>query len=68
MNTVRSKEVGSVQTRTGMNPRVDLLGATIPEQKRKKEKRFGYLGRKELIAEVREIFPNATVLPNEHNE
>jgi hypothetical protein len=43
---------------------VDLLGRLIREQKRKKEKRLGYLPKKELIAEVREIFPNATVLPN----
>jgi hypothetical protein len=43
---------------------VDLLGARIREQKKKKEKRLGYLPKKELIAEVRQIFPNATVLPN----
>lgn len=49
-----------------MNPQVDLLGAIIREQKRKKEKRLGYLGKKELIEEVRKIFPNAAVLPNEH--
>jgi hypothetical protein len=44
---------------------VDLLGVRIRERKRKKGKRLGYLGKKELIAEVRKIFPNATVLPNE---
>jgi hypothetical protein len=43
---------------------VDLLGVRIREQKRKKEKRLGYLAKKELMAEVRKIFPNATVLPN----
>jgi len=65
MSTVSSKEAGSVLTRTGMNPEVDLLGVRmIREQKRKKEKRLGYLPKKELIAEVRKIFPNATVLPN----
>jgi hypothetical protein len=64
MNTVRSRETGPVQTRTGMNPKVDLLGVRIREKKRKKEKRLGYLGKKELIAEVRKIFPNAKVLPN----
>jgi hypothetical protein len=47
-----------------MNPQVDLLGMRIGEKKRKKEKRLGYLQKKELIAEVRKIFPNATVLPN----
>jgi hypothetical protein len=47
-----------------MNPQVDLLGVRIGEQKRKKAKRLGYLSKKELIAEVRKIFPNATVLPN----
>jgi hypothetical protein len=31
-----------------MNPRVDLLGARIPEQKRKKEKRLGYLEKKRI--------------------
>jgi hypothetical protein len=36
----------------------------VREKKKKKEKRLGYLGKKELIAEVRKIFPNATVLPN----
>jgi len=50
------------RTRTGV---VDLLGVRIPERKRKKGNRLGYLGKKELIAEVRKIFPNATVLPNE---
>jgi hypothetical protein len=44
---------------------VDLLGARIGEEKRKKEKRLGYLSKKELIAEVRKIFLNATVLPND---
>jgi hypothetical protein len=59
MNTARSREAGPVQTRT------DLLGVRmIRKPKRKKEKRLGYLEKKELIAEVREIFPNATVLPN----
>lgn len=33
------------------------------EKKSKKEKRLGYLGKKELIEEVRKIFPNASVLP-----
>ena len=37
-------------------------------QKRKKRNGSGYLGKKELIAEVRKIFPNATVLPNEDNK
>jgi hypothetical protein len=41
-----------------------LLGVRIPEPKRKKEKRLGYLGKKELIEEVRKIFTTATVLPN----
>jgi hypothetical protein len=47
-----------------MNPQIDLLGMRTGEEKRKKEKRLGYLPKKELIAEVRKIFPNATVLPN----
>ena len=65
MNTVTSKETGSVLTRTGTRTGViDLLGERIRERKRKKEKRLGYLPKKELIAEVRKIFPNATVLPN----
>jgi hypothetical protein len=42
---------------------VDLLGVRIRKQKRKKEERLGYLSKKELIAEVHKIFPNATVLP-----
>jgi hypothetical protein len=49
-------------TRTGL---VDLLGARIPERKRKKEKRLGYLGKKELLEEVRKIFPDAKVLPQQ---
>jgi len=57
-----STSAGPVQTRTGP---VDLLGIRVREPKRKKEKRLGYLGKKELIAEVRKIFPNAKVLPNE---
>jgi len=61
MNT-GSKEAGSVLTRTGTRTRVvDLLGVKIRE---KKKKGLGYLPKKELIAEVRKIFPNATVLPN----
>jgi hypothetical protein len=65
MSTVSSKEAGSVLTRTGTRTgMVDLLGRMIREQKRKKEKRLGYLPKKELIAEVRKVFPNATVLPN----
>ena len=47
-----------------MNPQVDLLGMRTGEEQRKKEKRLGYLPKKELIAEVRKIFPNATVLPS----
>jgi hypothetical protein len=47
---------------------VDLFGVRIPEKKRKKEKRLGYLPKKELIEAVRKIFPNATVLPNEDLE
>jgi ABC-type branched-subunit amino acid transport system ATPase component len=47
-----------------MNPQVDLLGVRIGEKKRKKGKSLGCLSKKELIAEVRKIFPNATVLPN----
>jgi hypothetical protein len=43
---------------------VDLLGVRLREKKRKREKRLGYLGKKELIAEVRKVFPNASVLPN----
>ena len=54
-----------VPTRLGSRTAtVDLLGVKIREPKRKKEKRLGYLGKKELIAEVRKIFPNAKVLPN----
>jgi len=65
MNAVSSKEAGSVLTRTGTRTGVvDLLGVKIREQKRKKGKGLGYLPKKELIAEVRKIFPNATVLPN----
>ena len=40
---------------------------TDPQPKQKKEKRLGYLGKKELIAEVRKYFPNCRVLPNEDN-
>jgi hypothetical protein len=58
MNAVSSKEAGSVLTRTGM---VDLLGVKIRERKKRG---LGYLPKKELIAEVRKIFPNAAVLPN----
>jgi ABC-type branched-subunit amino acid transport system ATPase component len=47
-----------------MNLQVDLLGVRLPEKKKQREKRLGYLPMKELIAEVRKIFPNATVLPN----
>jgi hypothetical protein len=47
-----------------MNPQIDLLGMRTGEEKRKKEKRLGYLPKKELIAEVRKIFPSATVLSN----
>jgi hypothetical protein len=72
MNTVASKKTqcssstGPVPNRTGTRTGlVDLLGARLPEPKRKKEKRLGYLGKKELLAEVRKIFLNATVLPNE---
>jgi len=43
---------------------VDLLGARIRDKKNNKQTRLGYLPKKELIAEVRQIFPNATVLPN----
>jgi len=57
-----STSAGPVQTGTGP---VDLLGVRVREPKRKKEERLGYLGKKELIAEVRKIFPNATVLSNE---
>ena len=60
-----STSAGPVRTGTGP---VDLLGVKIPERKKKKEKRLGYMGKKELIEEVRKIFPNATVLPNEHNK
>jgi hypothetical protein len=55
-------------TRTGINRQVDLFGVRIREKKKKKEKRLGYLPMKELIAEVRKIFPGATVLPNIENE
>jgi hypothetical protein len=51
-----------------MSPQVDLLGVTIREKKKKREKRLGYLGMKELIAEVRKIFPGASVLPNIENK
>jgi hypothetical protein len=69
MNTVVSKQTqGStcarpVQTRLGSRTPTDLFGARIPQPKRKKEKRLGYLGKKELIEEVRKVFPNAKVLP-----
>jgi len=50
-------------TRTGRQ--VDLLGVRIiPKKKSKEQKRLGYLSKKELLATVREVFPNATVLPN----
>jgi len=75
MNTVSSKKtqcptstssvLSRTGTRTGISPQVDLLGVRIREKKRKKEKRLGYLPKKELIAEVRKIFPSATVLPND---
>jgi hypothetical protein len=58
MNTVASKKT---QCSSSTGP-VDLLGARIPEQK--KQKGLGYLGKKELIAEVRQIFPNAKIFPN----
>ena len=68
MNTISSKQM---QRRTSPIPvlsragaQVDLLGATIRERKRKSEKRLGYLRKKELLEDVRKIFPNATVLPN----
>jgi hypothetical protein len=74
MSTVTSKQIlcptstssvlTRIGTRTGISPQVDLLGVRVREKKRKKEKRLGYLPKKELIAEVRKIFPNATVLPN----
>ena len=71
MNTVASKKTQcstcarSVPTRLGSRTgTVDLLGIRIPEPKKKKEKRLGYLGKKELIEEVRKIFPNVKVLPN----
>jgi hypothetical protein len=66
MNAVSSKEAGSVLTRAGARTgMVDLLGVRIIwEKKKKKGKRLGYLPKKELIAEVRKIFPNAAVLPN----
>jgi len=61
-----SKGTSPVQCRTGIQTgMVDLLGVRIRERKRKKEKRLGHLPKKELIAEVRKIFPNAAVLPNE---
>jgi hypothetical protein len=41
---------------------VDLFGKPIPE-KPFREKRLGYLGKIELIAEVRKVFPHAKVLP-----
>jgi hypothetical protein len=47
---------------------VDLFGVKIPPEKKKKEKRLGYLPKKELLEEVRKIFPNAAVLPNERLE
>ena len=50
---------------TGSQVDFDLLGARIIPKKQKKEKRLGYLSKKELLAEVRKIFPNARVLPNE---
>src|SRR6476620_11344232 len=72
MNTVGSEKTqcslstGSVLPRTGTRTEmVDLLGVRIREQKRKKGKGLGCLPKKELIVEVRKIFPNATVLPNE---
>jgi len=68
MNTISSKQM---QRRTSPIPvlsragaQVDLLGARIRERKKKREKRLGYLRKKELLEEVRKIFPNATVLPN----
>ena len=44
-----------------MNLKVDLFGVKIPEPKKKRKKGLGYLGKKELIEQVREIFPNAAV-------
>ena len=60
MNAV-SSTTSSPGNRTGT---LDLLGAKVREKKSKREKRLGYLSKKELIAEVRQIFPDATVLPN----
>jgi hypothetical protein len=37
----------------------DLFGAAIIE-----ERRLGYLPRDKMIAEIRKVFPNATVLRN----
>jgi hypothetical protein len=42
----------------------DLFGVWIREKKKKRKKGLGHLPKKELIAAVKEIFPNATVLPN----
>jgi hypothetical protein len=74
MDTVFSKK-NAVFLRTSPVPiragtqtaSVDLFSVRIPEPKQKQEKRLGYLGKKELIEEVRKIFPNAKVLPNEDN-
>ena len=47
-------------TGTGMNPQVDLLG--VPMAQEEKEKRLGFVPIKELVAEVRKVFPNAQLI------
>jgi hypothetical protein len=45
-----------------MDHEVDLFGVQILEPKPRKRKGLGYLSEKELIEQVRRIFPNAKVI------
>jgi hypothetical protein len=43
-----------------MNAQTDLFGVPIIE-----ERQLGYLPREKMIAEIRKVFPNATLSPKE---
>jgi len=70
MNAVVVSKIKTSQCSKGSSPvpnrtatRTDLFGVPIRKNSSRKA-RLGDLSKKELIAEVRKIFPNATVLPN----